>query len=97
MPPVSRAYFGEVGESASFRPSGGDFGGNLVNIEEVCVLLLKPIYSGKQIVDTSLPHLTFQKCNQGFRGVQAGMTGFRSQLLRQCSCQRNGFHSLSPA
>ena len=49
---------------APFRPSGGDFGGNLVNVEDVYVLRIKPIYGGKQIVDTALSHLTFQKRNQ---------------------------------
>ena len=45
---------------------------------------IKPFYGGKQIVATALSHLTFQKRNQGFRGEQTGLTGFRSQLTRQC-------------
>ena len=43
-----------------FRPSGGDFGGNLVNIEDVCILVVKPIYGSKQIVSTSLSQFAFQ-------------------------------------
>ena len=46
--------------AAPFRPSGGDFGGNLVNFEDVCVLLVKPIYRSKQFVSTSLSHLALQ-------------------------------------
>jgi len=52
--------------AAPFRSGSGDFGGNLVNIEDVRILPVKPIYGSKQIVSTSLSHLTFQKRSQVF-------------------------------
>jgi len=49
-----------VCRAAPFRPSDGDFGGNLVYIEAVCVLLVKPIYGSKQIFSASLSQFALQ-------------------------------------
>ena len=69
--------------AAPFQPRSGDFGGNLVNVEDVCAHPVKPIDSGKQIVNAPLSYLAFQKRNQVIRGEETGLIGFGSQFARQ--------------